>query len=234
MSAPRAAVPLYLHPAYDRELWEQVLHPGAADLVVVNVDSGPGRTTDPIFAEALRNAPVDKGPTVLGYVDTDYGRRSLRDIRTDVRRWREEYGVTSVFLDQVASGIGSDGHLDARVIVPLTGLVHALRRDGARVIAGNPGAVPHPWILRLLDITCVRETDLETHLTGPGEPPGGVDPSRVWHLVYDCPPDRAQEAIDRSVELGAGYVGLAADALPHPWGSVEYLNPDGAPVSSRG
>ncbi|MBS7547681.1 spherulation-specific family 4 protein [Dietzia massiliensis] len=234
MSAPRAAVPLYLHPAYDRELWEQVLHPGAADLVVVNVDSGPGRTTDPIFAEALRNAPVDKGPTVLGYVDTDYGRRSLRDIRTDVRRWREEYGVTSVFLDQVASGIGSDGHLDARVIVPLTGLVHALRRDGARVIAGNPGAVPHPWILRLLDITCVRETDLETHLTGPGEPPGGVDPSRVWHLVYDCPPDRAREAIDRSVELGAGYVGLAADALPHPWGSVEYLNPDGAPVSSCG
>ena len=231
MTTPRAAVPLYLHPVYDRALWEQVLRPGAADLVVVNVDSGPGRTTDPVFVDALRAIDTHNGPTILGYVDTDYGRRSVRDIRTDARRWRDDYGVTSLFLDQVISGTNPDGRPDPGALAALTGLTDTLRRDGAPYLAGNPGTVPHPRVIRQLDLTCIRETDLDTHLTAPGAAPDGVDPTRLWHLVYDCPPARAREALDRSVELGAGYVGLAADGLPHPWGSVGYLNPDAAPVS---
>lgn len=234
MSTPRAAVPLYIHPVADSELWEQVLRPGAADLVVVNVDSGPGRELDPVFADALRAQDPGAPTVILGYVDTDYGRRSVRDVRAEARRWREDYGVTSIFLDQVISGTGAAGRIDIDALLDLTHLVDALRSDGVVTIAGNPGTVPHPRITRILDVTCVRETDLRTHLTAPDPPIPDVDPARLWHLIYDCPPDRVQEAVTRSVALGAGLVGLAADGLPHPWGSVGYLNSGERPVSRTG
>lgn len=234
MSAPRAAVPLYIHPVVDSALWERVLRPGAADLVVVNVDSGPGHTPDPVFAEALHARDHSAPATLLGYIDTDYGRRDVHDIQTEARLWRDRYSVTSVFLDQVISGAGPDGRDDIDALVAFTVLTNALRRDGVATLAGNPGTVPHPSVLRLLDVTCVRETDLETHLTTPAPPVPEVDPARLWHLVYDCPPECVPKAVARSAELGAGLVGLAADGLPHPWGSVEYLNSDRSTISSSG
>lgn len=228
MSALRAAVPLYQYPGEDSSLWKQVFTPGAASLVVVNVDSGPGAELDPVFAEVLHAAPDN----VHGYVDTDYGRRPVDDVREDARHWRERYGVCSIFLDQVVSGIAADGRVDAGALATLTGLISALQRDGIRSISGNPGTVPHPWVLRLLDVTCVRETDMETHLSTPIAPLPDVARSSLWHLIYDCPPDRQEEALTRSEELGAGLVGLTPDGLPHPWGSVGYLN-DSAPQLSR-
>lgn len=228
MNALRAAVPLYHYPGGDSTLWAKVLTPGAVDLVVVNVDSGPGAELDPVFTNALHCAP----DTVHGYVDTDYGRRAEDDIRTDARRWRERYGVCSIFLDQVVSGVGADGRVDTGSLATLTGLVSALRRDGIRSISGNPGTVPHPWVLGLLDVTCVRETDMETHLSTPIAPLPDVAPSSLWHLIYDCPTDRVEEVVARSVELGAGLVGVSPDGLPHPWGSVGYLNGGVSQVSS--
>lgn len=228
MSGLRAAVPLYRYPGEDRALWERVLTPGAVDLVVVNVDSGPGSGLDPAFAEALHCAP----DTVHGYVDTAYGQRPVDEIRDEARHWYERYAVRSIFLDQVISGTGPDGRVDAGALATLTRLVGALRRDGIRTISGNPGTVPHRWVLTILDVTCVRETDLKTHLSTPIAPIADVEPSSLWHLIYDCPDDRAQEALARSVELGAGLVGLAPDGLPHPWGAVGYLN-DSPPRLSR-
>lgn len=217
---PRAAVPLYLHPGDDLETWEKVLAPGAADLVVVNLDSGPGHRPDQVFTTALTTAP----DSVHGYVDTDYGRRAVDDVRADARLWARRHGIRSVFLDQVVSGTGPDGRVDARALMSLTRLVAALRADGVERIAGNPGTVPQPWVLRLFDVTCVRETDLGTHLSDTPAPLPDVAATSLWHLIYDCPPDRVAEAVARSVELGAGLIGIAADGLPHPWGSVVYLN----------
>lgn len=230
MSTLRAAVPLYHYPGGDSTLWEHVLTPGAVDLVVVNVDSGPGARPDPVFTKALHGAPDN----VHGYVDTDYGRRSVNDIRADARRWREWYGVCSLFLDQVISGVdvGARDRRDTGSLASLTGLIDALRRDGIRSIAGNPGTVPHPRVLGLFDVTCVRETDMETHLATPIAPLPDVAPSRLWHLIYDCPTDRVEEVVARSVELGAGLVGVSPDGLPHPWGSVGYLNGSASQVSS--
>lgn len=240
MNTPRAAVPLYIHPVVDSELWEQVLRPGAADLVVVNVDSGPGRVLDPVFAEALRaygpggTRGTGGHATILGYVDTDYGRRTPHEVRAEARKWRDRYGITSVFLDQVVSGVGPDGRADVDALIEFTGLVTTLRGDGVVTLAGNPGAIPHPRVLRVLDVICVRETDLETHLTSPATPLPDIDPAKIWHLIYECPSERRGDAVARSVELGAGYVGLAADGLPHPWGSVEFLNADHPTISNSG
>lgn len=230
MIPPRAAVPLYLFPASDPETWEAVLAPGAADLVVVNLDSGPGRHPDHVFTAALGTPTA----AVHGYVDTAYGARTVDDIRADARLWRRRHGVSSVFLDQVVSGTGDDGRIDAGALASLTGLVAALRDDGVQRIAGNPGTTPHPWVLRLLDVTCVRETDLATHLADPSPPLPYISPCRIWHLIYDCPPHRAEEAIARSVALGAGLIGIATDGLPHPWGSVVYLNSGTRAVNTCG
>ncbi|MEU6215655.1 spherulation-specific family 4 protein, partial [Streptomyces sp. NPDC047023] len=72
---PMLLVPLYEHPADRPEAWERLIR--SADRlhsVVLNPGNGPGSAPDERFAhvaERLRDA----GVPVLGYADTDYGRR---------------------------------------------------------------------------------------------------------------------------------------------------------------
>lgn len=44
------------------------------------------------------------GVRVLGYADTDYGRRAAADVVRDLTRHRDRYGTDGAFLDRVPSG----------------------------------------------------------------------------------------------------------------------------------
>jgi len=41
---------------------------------------------------------------LLGYADTDYGRRPYADVVQDLTRHHDWYGTNGAFLDQVAAG----------------------------------------------------------------------------------------------------------------------------------
>lgn len=137
-------MPVYVHPAAAPDLWRRVVE--AAPLlraVIVNPASGPGTEVDPGYppvVEQLRSA----GVRLVGYVDTDYGRRPLRLIEADLAAYRDFYGIRDVFFDQVTIGLDALGHY-ADVVV-------RARAAGARLVVLNPGAPPHPAYIGLADV----------------------------------------------------------------------------------
>ncbi len=96
-------VPAYIYPAGEgRNQWKRLLDAaGKVGLVlVVNPDSGPGRDRIPdyhsIIAEAAR-----RGVTLVGYVNTTYGKRPAAQIKDDIDAWVRNYPrIGGFFFDQ--------------------------------------------------------------------------------------------------------------------------------------
>lgn len=206
-------VPAYFHPAIAPAEWS-VLADAAESvrLVVVNVASGPGCQPDPAYAEAtdrLRRA----GAPVAGYVDTNYGRRAAMDVLTDIARYRDWYGVSSVFLDRVASGIEHVAHYGT--------LAANSRLAGMEVVAFNHGA--HPvW-------DYAEHADLLGTFEGPFRAFANLDvprwvhdfpPGRFFHLLYDSPPTLVRTIARLASERNVGCVYRTEAVGVNPWGGL--------------
>jgi Spherulation-specific family 4 len=206
---PRLLVPWYAHPAEDG--WAELAVLGSrVSLVVLNARNGPA--DDPAYLGAAQRL-VTAGLTVIGYVDTGYGRTPIRRVAADVRRWVFGYPVAGVFFDCVAA----EGAMLDRYRV----LARDARAAGCRLVVGNPGTTPDPGYLDLFDVTCVFESPASTYLREPdrGEPGAGpaVDPSRVCHLVHSAPAVTHRRVLARAAVSGAGHVWVSEAAPPHPW-----------------
>jgi hypothetical protein len=202
-------VPYYEHPSVRPAEWDAIVA-AAPRLygVVLNPASGPGDRPDPAFgevAERLRAADV----RVLGYADTDYGRRPRPDVVRDLTRYRDWYGLDGAFFDQAASGLGDFGYYQR--------LATAAWGTGCRTLALNHGAPPHPSYARLADLLVTFEGTWDTYRTLRPEP-FTAGRTRLCHLVHGVPPDA------RVAELAHGRGATVHCAVPgggdHPWGTL--------------
>jgi hypothetical protein len=183
----RALVPAYFHPETDPASWA-ALRAAAPRLtaVVINPASGPGPAPDPAYAEARAGLARTR---VLGYVDTDYGRRPHAEVVAEIAAYRDWYAVDGVFLDQTPDGSDALPHYIRLTI--------AARSLGASYIALNPGLPPHPAYLDLADLVVTFE--------GPWSAYGDRAPDPGTHLVHTAP----------SGATVHGYV--TPGLLPNPW-----------------
>jgi hypothetical protein len=101
-------IPLYLYPAnihtnavYNRLIDLKKSHPRVPVWVILNPASGPGMQPDANYTKAidrLRGA----GVMVLGYVSTEYGKRSMSAMLADLDTWRKFYPrVHGAFFDEM-------------------------------------------------------------------------------------------------------------------------------------
>jgi hypothetical protein len=185
-------VPAYVHPLADPGAWERLvaLAPWLR-AVIVNVHNGPGAREDAAYPAVLK-ALTEAGVRTVGYVDTDYGRRSAREVVADVEAWLARYDVRGVFFDQAASGLDLlDQYAD---------LTLAARARGADYVVLNPGAVPHPGYFDLANITITFEGSWRSYrrLSQPAWL-RGLPVGRFAHLVYGVPDAEALRAALRRV-----------------------------------
>jgi hypothetical protein len=201
----RLAVPWYVHPAEAPDQWAALATLGdRVEFVVVNVADGPGPAGDPYYPEALRMLR-SHGIRLYGYVDVDYGRRSVSRITGDVEAWLDRYAVDGIMYDQVASGTDRVGQ--NRMLSLLA------RRAGAGMVVANPGVEPCAELLELFDVTCVFEDDAAAH----AQVARPVTPGRRWHLVHGVPVDDIDAVTVRAEELGAELAYVTDRCVPHPW-----------------
>lgn len=204
-------VPYYEHPSVRPAEWDALIA-AAPRLhgVVLNPASGPGERPDPAFAEVaerLRAADV----RVLGYADTDYGRRPVADVVRDLSRHRAWYRTDGVFLDQVATSVAEFAYY-RRLAAAAWGL-------GRGTLALNHGTMPHPSYARIADVLVTFEGAWETYRTSPF-PPWTGSGARLCHLVYGVPAgvDPAPAIRERGAALHCAVPGVG----DHPWGTLPH------------
>jgi spherulation-specific family 4 protein len=205
----RLAAPWYVHPAENPPAWA-VLKSSESPLAfaVINVANGPGPAQDPYYPDALRGGTATT--RLLGYVPVGFGARPVTEIITDIRAWRDRYGITGIMLDETPSR-PRNGHWDVSIL-PL------LRASGADVIVANPGTIPCDELLNAADLTCTFEGSwADYQVRQPGSAARRISPQREWHLVHSCPSESVQDALRHADEHDAGFVWATPGVLPDPW-----------------
>ena len=134
----RLLVPAYFYPAGDGlKHWDRLL--AAADKVpvvaIVNPASGPGKKADANYVKLLERARKTK-ITLIGYVSTSYGKRTLDEVKADVERWLQLYphSITGVFFDEQASGADKVDYYAAL-------RTHVRNNSKLGLVVTNPGTV---------------------------------------------------------------------------------------------
>ena len=207
-------VPMYVHPAVDPDAWRTLV--ASAPLlygVVLNVDDGPGSVPDPAFTDPVRDLRA-AGVRVLGYVDTDYGRRPVRAVAQDFERHRDWYATDGFFLDQVAADQAGLRHYRR--------LARAARTRGGRTVALNPGVHPAPGYAAFADLLVTFEGDWDAYCAAPAAPPwaAGHAADRFCHLVHGVP-KRLCGLAARTAELRGAAVHCAVTGHgPNPWSAL--------------
>ncbi|WP_228982910.1 spherulation-specific family 4 protein [Streptomyces sp. DH12] len=195
-------VPYYEHPADRPAEWDALV--AAAPLlygVVLNPANGAGAAPDPAFADVAARLRA-AGVRVLGYADTDYGRRPHADVVRDLLSHRDWYGADGAFLDQTAA--------DPALLPHYRRLSVAARAAGATTLVLNHGTPPDPAYADLADLLVTFEGPWETYRADGRDRPVA---DHHCHLVYAAPPDARLTA-----PVGCAVPGDGA----HPWGTLPH------------
>lgn len=204
-------VPAYFHPALFPAEWARLADPQLS-AVVLNVHNGPGWARDAVFAAAVDRV-LAAGCRVAGYIDTAYGARFTTDVEADAGRYRDWYGVTDVFLDQVAAGPEA---LDAYRRIKA-----ALRDRGAGFVAANHGVHPDPGYASIFDLLVTFEGPWPTYRQmRPPEWATRLPAERLCHLVYAVPPAAYGTALRLARRNNAGVVYVTDGDGVNPWGRL--------------
>lgn len=178
---PRLVVPAYFHPALCPDRWQWLAdHAPRVRLVILNVASGPGEAAQAVFraaADTLRGAGVG----VIGYVDTDYGRRPERRVLADLGRYQDWYGVDGVCLDRAAADAGQARRYGA--------LASRARAMGADVVFFNHGTHPAEDYAAHADLLGTFEGPWTAYQRlRPPAWTGRWPPGKFYHVVHSVPP----------------------------------------------
>jgi Spherulation-specific family 4 len=195
-------IPAYLPPAVFAGLV------GAARVLIVNPDSGPGAGSDPAQREAVARARA-AGARVLGYIATTFGARNPDDVLADAQRYRDWYGVDGVFLDEVA-------HDDPRLPY-YRDLTRRLRAARASYVVLNPGVVPARGYFDLADVVVTFEGPYSAYGPWQMQRPDWLKTlqSRTANLIYGASHAEARAVF--SSPRQAAYVYVTSGTPPDPW-----------------
>jgi spherulation-specific family 4 protein len=216
-SGQSMAVPAFFPPG---RLWRQLESAAATlSLVVMNPASGPGIAYDPAYGEVVRTAE-QRGITVVGYVDTDYGTRDLSAVDSEVDNYYRWYHVDGIFFDRA-----SDDCVLARGAITYYGRLHTYvkAKGGSARIILNPGKQTNECFLADADILVTFEGTDAQYVNGYSAPSWVThhSPSHFWHIVYDASKVSAMtRAIALSKQRRAGSVYVTPDALPSPYDTL--------------
>ena len=200
-------LPAYFYPGTP---WSRVVA-GAPPVryVIANPSSGPGLSPDPAYTTVVA-ASRAAGVEVFGYVSTRWGARPLEEVLQEIERYRDWYGIASIFFDEAAT---------AKIGLPYyRRLSLAVRRTAGARSALNPGCVPDERYAELADLLVVFEGSYSAYRTW--APPQWQDRyprERFWHLVYAAPRGRVSAALETAERRSAGVVYVTDAELDNPW-----------------
>ncbi len=212
-------MPAYIYPGGEgRKEWQRLLDAATkAEIVAIaNASSGPGKERnieyDAIFTEAK-----NLGMTIVGYVSTDFGKRSQAEIKKDVDTWVGFYPqIRGFFFDQQPR---ESQHV-ARFAELRDYVKHKLRDP---VVITNPGVPCDEAYLAqgVSNVTCVfvnYQGFERFELPATFKP---YDPSRFAALPYNISDVETMRAfVKDAIIKRIGYIYISDAKPPNPWGKL--------------
>lgn len=217
----RILVPLYAYPAWwdaAHYVWDDVAAAGSRVPItaIINPDNGPaGAPPNRDFVigmTALRQA----GVTMIGYVYTSYGARTLAAVKADIDLYSSSYGVQGIFLDEVSTSSGQLAYY-----AELYAYIKA--KPNLPIVITNPGTrTPETHVARpVTDTTVIFEDGTGWAGYVPDAYVARYPASRFAVLLHDIATPAAMRAsVDLAVRRNVGYVYATNDGLPDPWDSL--------------
>ena len=94
---------MYFWPSAHPDSWNAVIAAATyVGILVMNPDSGPGTAIVSEFSDAVQRCQA-ANISVLGYVDSAYGDRSITDVENDINNYVSWYQVDGFFIDDMYS-----------------------------------------------------------------------------------------------------------------------------------
>jgi hypothetical protein len=211
--ATAALVPLYTVPSDSS--WAalaaaKTAHINVPVYAIIDPANGPGAAADAGYAAGIGKLQL-AGVTVIGYVPTSYGARSVAAIQADIDHWKQFYpGIQGIFFDEMSIRLGDE-------LIYKTVSQYA-KSKGMTFTVGNPGVDTKPTFVGATDTVIIYE--------GAGFPP--TTALSGWHtsypkssfaiLAYGVP--ALDHAAIKEARNYVGYVYVNTDVLPNPWDSL--------------
>ncbi len=211
-AAQSIAVPAYFYPGGSPNYWTQLDQAGPGTLAVLNPSSGPGSGPDPNYLSAVRSAEA-AGITVVGYVYTNYGNRSLSAVESDVTKYYSWYPVQGIFFDQASTSCTKEAYY-----AQLNSYVKALSVTAHTVL--NPGTQTDQCYAAAADTLLTFEGTASEYTSSYSAPSwvSSYPASHFWHVIYGASTTSAMAtAVQLSKTRNAGYVYVTSATLPNPY-----------------
>jgi hypothetical protein len=200
-------------------------YPTVRRTLVLDPASGPGAQPDVNYRTVVNNARA-AGAVVIGYVHTSYGARPSSEVLAEITRYRDWYGVTGIFFDEVSSGAGALGYYR-----PLSAQVRSARG----LVVLNPGVHPDRGYLDLADQVVTFEGTYASYQRA-RVPSWTADypVSKFTHLVYGASRGQLASALASAEQRRAGNVYVTNDSGANPWDTLPaYWSAELASLQSR-
>jgi hypothetical protein len=209
-------VPAYSYPAENGlRFWDALI--AAADRVpivaIANPASGPGTKRDENYTMVLDRAKR-AGIRLIGYVTTDYAKRGMAEVNSDVDRWTTLYPmIEGIFFDEQSS--------DGEHVAYYAALSkHARSKIPNAFIASNPGTICAKEFVasQAFDVICVFESGqgYDSFRMPDWRVPTGR--TQFAALPYgNSEADVAQRYLEQSTSKGISHIYVTHDSLPNPW-----------------
>ena len=211
-AAQSIAVPAYFYPGGNPNYWTQMDQASQGALAVMNPNSGPGSAPDPNYVSAVKAAEA-AGITVVGYVYTNYGSRSLRAVESDVNKYYSWYPVQGIFFDQASTSCSQEPYYGQ-----LNSYVKA-KGGPARTVL-NPGTQTNQCYASAADTLLTFEGSYSAYVSSYSAPSwvSSYPASHFWHVIYGTSATSAMAtAVQLSQTRNAGYVYVTTATLPNPY-----------------
>ncbi|MCC6313925.1 MAG: spherulation-specific family 4 protein, partial [Thermomicrobiales bacterium] len=203
-TAQAAQCPAIFVPAYfdDDAAWRQMTETRAVRIVIINLKNGPGPQRSAVAAQRVRDVQAS-GALALGYVPTSRGKRPAKQVRAEIRKFRQWYAVDGIYVDEVS---GKSNYLKY-----YRALSKTIRKGpaGKRFVMFNPGFTPDRRYMALADV--IENYEYFFHYYPKQVFPPWVrqyPATRFAHVVHDVPStsDALEWVLANARANNAGYV----------------------------
>ena len=203
-------IPAYFYPGTDPTDWTAMHSAPAGSVIIANVASGPGSSSDPVYVAAIAAAQA-AGQRVVGYVATS---GSLPTMKSQIDQWKLWYSVDGIFVDEVTGGSGDEAFY--------TSVAAYIRSAPGGLVVFNCGTPPLVAYISIADITCILE-DTYVALTGSYENPSYANPTNAAKLaiiVHDASSAQAQAAVYQTIFYSVQYCYVTDGTGANPYSSL--------------